>query len=238
MTNHILAVHSYGSHRVKNPSTKKIVSAQKIGYTSAAADVLLALYGDLAQDVSSKRASYRYIQITGETTVRHGYLLLKLNELELAQAETLTKLHHRAGAYLYRDGKWLEMPNQRNPEYSPALSRSGPNFTPTGYRIVTPANGEKEAAVESITVEVSQRSPEDKAWHWLHGDTYPHRELLRDEGARWSKKRRAWYLIAWELPNAIQQLVDEHKPSKPVPVASKFIVISLDAVGSEGTVLI
>ncbi|GAB5493723.1 MAG: hypothetical protein Phog2KO_39380 [Phototrophicaceae bacterium] len=157
MHNHILAVHSYGSHRVKNPSTKKMVSAQKIGYTSAAADLLLALYSNLAQDVSSKRASYHYIQITGETTVRHGYLLLKLNDTELAQAETLTKLHQRAGAYLYRDGKWLEMPNQHNPEYSPAVSRSGPNFAPTGYRIVTPANGEKEAAVESILLNSRNR---------------------------------------------------------------------------------
>ena len=43
MTSHILAIHSYGSHRVKHPSTKKMVSAQKMGYTSAAADLLLAL---------------------------------------------------------------------------------------------------------------------------------------------------------------------------------------------------
>src|SRR5688572_2036327 len=122
MTAHILAIHSYGSHRVKNPSTKKMVSAQKIGYTSAAADLLLALYGDLSRDVSSNRASYRYIQISGETTVRHGYLLLKLSNTELAQAEALTKLQHRAGAYLYRDLKWLELPNQRNPEYSQPVS--------------------------------------------------------------------------------------------------------------------
>ncbi len=213
MTSHILAIHSYGSHRVKHPSTKKMVSAQKIGYTSVAADLLLALYGDLAQDVSSNRASYRYIQITGDTTVRYGYLLLKLSDTELAQAEALTKLHHRAGAYVYRNDIWLELPNQRHPEYSQPPARSGPNFTPTGYRIVSASTGEKEAA-DGITVEVSQRSPEDKPWHWLHGNTYPHRDLLRNEGARWSKKRRAWYFIGWELTNAIQQLLDEHKPDQ------------------------
>ena len=211
MSDNIIAVHTYGSHRVKHPSTKKMVSAQKIGYTSAAADLLLALYGDLAQDVSSNRASYRYIQITGDTTVRYGYLLLKLSDTELAQAEGLTKLHHRAGAYLYRNDTWPELPNQRNPEYSQPPARSGPTFTPTGYRIVSASTGEKEAA-DGITVEVRQRSPEDKPWHWLHGNTYPHRDLLRNEGARWSKKRRAWYVIGWELPNAIQQLLEEHKP--------------------------
>lgn len=220
MTSHILAIHSYGSHRVKHPLTKKMVSTQKIGYTSAAADLLLALYGDLAWDVSSNQASYRYIHITGETTVRHGYLF-KLNDIELAQAETLTKLQYRADAYLYRDGKWLEMPDQRNSEYREPVSRSGPNFTPTGYRIVIPATGEKEVAVEGITVEVSQRNLEDKPWHWLYGNTYPHRELLRSEGARWSKKRRAWYFIGWELPNAIQQLLEEHKPDQQT-VASSY----------------
>lgn len=218
MANHILAVHTYGSQRVKHPSTKIMVSAHKIGYTSAAADLLLALYGDLAQDISSNRASYRYIQIKGETMVRHGYLLLKLNDTEMLQAEAICKLQQRAGAYLYRDDKWLEIPNQHNPEYSQTVGRSGPNFTPIGYRIVIPSTGKKEAAVEGITVEVSQRSMEDKPWHWLNGNTYPYRDLLRDEGARWSKKRRAWYFIGWELPNVIQQLVEEHKPSKPVLV--------------------
>ncbi|MEO1646285.1 MAG: hypothetical protein AAFR67_13925, partial [Chloroflexota bacterium] len=217
MPENILAVQTYGSHRVKNPSTKKMVSAQKIGYTSAAADLLLALYGNLAQDVSSNRASYRYIQITGDTTVRYGYLLLKLSDTELATAEALSKLHYHAGAYLYRDSSWLELPNQRNLEYATPVPRSGPTFNPLSLRVVSATTGEKDHA-DGITVEVSQRSPEQKPWHWLMGNTYPHRDLLRNEGARWSKKRRAWYYIGWELPNTIQQLLDEHKAAKPVVV--------------------
>lgn len=39
--NHILAVHTYGSQRVKNPRTKAMVSAYKIGYSSAACETLL-----------------------------------------------------------------------------------------------------------------------------------------------------------------------------------------------------
>ena len=158
----ILAISTYGSHRVKDPQTKQIVSAHKIGYTSAAADVLLALYGDLARDVSSKRASYRYIQIMGDTMVRHGYLLLKLSDTELAQAETLARLHHRAGAYLYRDGDWQELPNQPNVEYTESVSRSGPSFNPMGYRIVSPATGDKEPATDHITVEPDAPSSRSK----------------------------------------------------------------------------
>jgi len=75
----VVAISSYGSHRVKNRHTGKTVSAYKIGYSSAASAVLLALYGDRARDVSSKQASYHYIQIDSEVTVRHGYILLKVS---------------------------------------------------------------------------------------------------------------------------------------------------------------
>lgn len=212
---HILAIHTYGSHRVKHPAIKKMVSAHKIGYTSGASDLLLALYGDFAQDVSSQRASYRYIQITTDTTVRYGYVLLKLSDIELAQAETVAKLHHRADAYLYREGKWLELPNQRTPDYGEPIGHSEPNFNPTGYRIVAASTGEKDAATTGITIEKSQRDPDKTPWFWISGDTYPHREVLKQQGCRWSKKRKAWYLIAWDVPSAIQGLADLQSIAQP-----------------------
>jgi hypothetical protein len=49
----ILAIPTYGSQRVKSPRTNQIVSAYKLGYTSAARDVLLAIFGDQAEDVTS-----------------------------------------------------------------------------------------------------------------------------------------------------------------------------------------
>jgi len=42
---------------------------------------------------------------------------------------------------------------------------------------------------------------------WLSGDTYPHREILRRYGARFSKRRKAWYFIGHELPAALRALV-------------------------------
>ena len=56
MAENVIAISSYGSHRVKSRHTGKTVSAYKIGYSSAASAVLLALYGDRARDVSSKQA--------------------------------------------------------------------------------------------------------------------------------------------------------------------------------------
>lgn len=164
---HILAIHTYGSQRVKAPGTNQTVSAYKIGYSSAACEVLLALYGAKACDVSSPHASYRYVQIGGETTVRHGYLLLNVTAEELARAEAVTRQHQRAAVYLWQADCWLELPHGRNPAYAESASRSGPGFNPSGFRPVAPSTGEKEAAVEGIRAEKSQRSPQERPWWWL-----------------------------------------------------------------------
>ncbi len=207
---HILAVHTYGSQRVKAPKTNQMVSAYKIGYTSAACETLLALYGAKARDVSSPHASYRYVQIEGETTVRHGYLLLNVTADELARAEAVTRQHHRAAVYLWQADGWLELPHGRNPTYAESASRSGPGFNPSGFRPVLPSTGEKETAIEGIRAEKSQRDPNQKPWYWILGDTYPQRETLKRWGARFSSKRRAWYYVGWELPDGIKRLITEY----------------------------
>ena len=212
---HIIAIHTYGSNRVKSRFTGQTVSAYKQGYTSASSAVLLALYGNNAKDVSSKHASYHYIQIDAETTVRHGHLLLKVTDAELAQAEAITRQVHRPAVYRWQDDNWLEFPNLTHSDYTPIIGRSGPTFNPTGLRIVVASTGEAESAIDGITVEVSQRSETDTPWHWLRGDTYPHRELLKRWGCRWSNKRKAWYYIGTTLPDTVQALIDAHTPSEP-----------------------
>jgi hypothetical protein len=214
---HILAVHTYGSQRVKHPTTQQMVSAYKIGYSSAACEVLLALYGPKARDVSSPHASYRYVQIDSETTVRHGYLLLNVTADELTRAETVTRQHHRAAVYLWQADRWLELPHGRNPAYSESAGRSGPGFNPSGFRPVAPSTGEKEAAVAGIRAEKSQRDPNQKPWFWLLGDTYPQRETLKRYGARFSSKRRAWYYVGWELPDGIKRLITEYATTEAEP---------------------
>ena len=214
---HILAIHTYGSQRVKQPGTNQMVSAYKIGYSSAACEVLLALYGAKARDVSSPHASYRYVQIDGETTVRNGYLLLNVTADELARAEAVTRQHQRATVYLWQADRWLELPHGRNPAYSESAARSGPGFNPSGFRAVAPSTGEKEAAVAGIRAEKSQRDPNQKPWWWLLGDTYPQRETLKRWGARFSSKRRAWYYVGWELPDGIKRLITEYATPEPEP---------------------
>ncbi|MEO8391437.1 MAG: hypothetical protein ABI700_00455 [Chloroflexota bacterium] len=69
---------------------------------------------------------------------------------------------------------------------------------------------------EPVVAERNQRDPNKKPWWWLTGDTYPHRELLKRYGARFSQRRKAWYFIGWVLPAAIQQLVSA--PSEETPI--------------------
>lgn len=208
MNEHIIAIATYGSHRVKHPQTGQMVSAYKLGYTSAASAVLLALYGGQARDISSKHASYHYIQVDTEVTVRHGYILLKVTDDQLTWAESITIQTQRPAVYRWLAGAWQEFPNSRSAEYQPVVSQSGPTFNPTGMLIVSASTGDAEAAIAGITAEKSQRSEHDTPWWWLRGDTYPHRDLLKRWGCRWSKRQKAWYYIGKTLPDAVQALID------------------------------
>lgn len=213
MSAHIIAVDTYGAQRVTDPHTGKTISAQKLGYSSAVTPVLMALYGAKAHEVSPKKASYRYVQIDGEVVVRHGHILLSLRVDELEKAERITRQHHRAAVYLWRDQKWWAFPDSSHPDYTEPGYRTGPNFDPTNFRPPSPSTGEREPAVSGILAEKSQRSASDKPWWWLSGDTYPHRDLLKRHGARFSGKRKAWYYIGEELPAAIRGLVKSETQS-------------------------
>ena len=79
--------------------------------------------------------------------------------------------------------------------------------------------GERESAVSGIQIERSQRDENSEPWWWISGDTFPHRDLLRLKGCRWSKKRKAWYFIGAALPAEVQALADEVQ--QPAPSASE-----------------
>ena len=229
MADHIIAVDTYGSQRVTAPQTGKTVSAYKMGYTSAVAAVLLALYGTNARDVSPKQASYHYVQIDGEVVVRHGHILLTLTADELTKTEQIARQSHRAGVYLWRYKKWWAFPDSSHADYDEPSYRAGPTFDPTGFRPPSPSTGERETTISGIHAEKSQRSSSEKPWWWLSGETYPHRDLLKRSGARFSSRRKQWYWIGAELPAAIRALVtseaemDDGEPA--VEITSPLLAI-------------
>ena len=137
MPHHRVAIETYGSQRVK-ARAGHTVSAQKIGYTTCGRNVLLALYGDRAHDVSSKRASYHYVQITGETAVHSGTLLLSVSDEELEAIERITRAHssERSGCWRWLDNPgrtnngWHRFPTAAQPDYQPPKYKEGPRSHP------------------------------------------------------------------------------------------------------------
>jgi hypothetical protein len=196
---------------LNRPRTNQIVSAYKLGYTSAARDVLLAIFGDQAEDVTSKRATYHYVQIHTHIILRHGYLLAQISATDVSQIEALTKHHHSPRIYRWQDGAWSEMPSLHQPDYTPVTVRGrGPDFNPTKLFGITSQEAD-------ITIEKSQRG-NGAPWWWIRGDTYPHKETLKRWGCRWSKRNKAWYFIGENLPQAVQDLAsppDETPPPSP-----------------------
>lgn len=71
-------------------------------------------------------------------------------------------------------------------------------------------------------------------WWWIAGNTYPHRERIRQAGARWSHSRREWYYKGRDLPQAIRELteVSESTPREtsvevvPAPVIEIPVTVS------------
>jgi hypothetical protein len=92
--------------------------------------------------------------------------------------------------------------------------------------IVSASTGTAEAAIAGITVEKNQRSENDTPWWWLRGDTYPHRDLLKRWGCRWSKRQKAWYFMGRALPEAVQALIDA-QPVDDAPCSDEEAVAIL-----------
>jgi hypothetical protein len=223
MSGHTIAIDTYGAQRVTDPATGKLVSAHKLGYTTAVTAVLLALYGENARDVLPRQATYRYLHIEGDVLVRHGHILLTLTPDELATVEAITRQHHRAAVFLWRDERWWAFPDSTHSAYTEPGYGVGPKLAPTGLRPPSPSTDERVSVGGGITLEKSEREDGGRVWWWINGDTYPHRELLRRHGARWSKKRQAWYWVGAELPAAIHTLTTNGmRPNSPSPLLTIF----------------
>jgi hypothetical protein len=96
----------------------------------------------------------------------------------------------------------------------------------------------KNVAVEGIHAEKSQRDANQKPWYWLLGDTYPQRETLKQHGARFSRRRKAWYYIGWELPDALRTLVSKEAPApQPSPMSAELAAMIEETLAADDAVV-
>jgi hypothetical protein len=116
--------------------------------------------------------------------------------------------------------KILGISGQYNPEivktaYRKACSLYHPDRNPAGLEMMKLVNlayeALQECTGEAIDTEGTQRYGDDinaalnaimglgfdieicGAWIWLHGDTRPHKDIIKEAGFMWAPKKKLWY---------------------------------------------
>jgi hypothetical protein len=197
-----VAIHTYGREPAYDQATGRSVSTIKC--TRAAPDILLALFGERARDLTPPRSYYRHIALDPVPSLKNSYLMLRLTREDLAQVEALTRPQPvGAWVYLWRDLKWHEFPHQgvngEDVDYRPSNS-SGPTFDPGSAVVLCPSQPERpQTKAQSITATQS-----GDGWR-ISGSTYPYRHRLKAAGARWSNRRKEWYVKGRSLPPVLAE---------------------------------
>jgi len=207
---YFIAVLTYGKEKHGDQSDFKLGQG-------AGMSVLLALFGSHAREFVVPRASYRYVNLDVKGISAHrNYLVLNVTPDEKAQVDSICR---QQGSYTWvylweQDSRrWLEFPSAPQAHYIDPSSYGGscPKFPPTHAKFVTPSKLTDDAPESKSVGSLTFTQSSD--WWWIGGDTYPHREALRDAGAQWSKSRHEWYYKGHDLPQAIRNLV----VSQPAP---------------------
>ena len=217
-----IAVLTYGKENHGDQSDFKLGQG-------AGMSVLLALFGRHAREFIVPRASYRYVNldVKGISAYRN-YLVLNVTPDEKAQVETICrKQGSYTWVYLWEQStrRWLEFPSAPQAHYIDPSSYGGscPKFPLTHAKFITPSKLTDDvpeiSSVGGLTVTQSGD------WWWIAGDTYPHREALRNMGAQWSKSRREWYFKGHELPQAIRDLTAS-QPALPTSAVETIVTSS------------
>ena len=220
-TTHLIALSTYGTQTKTRQGSR--LSALKIGYTNAVAEVLLALIST-ARNISTKRDSYVYIHLPNKPKLHQDWLFVEATDEELARAEMITMSNPSSrGIAVWRDSSWLLFPCLENPEYHEATSNyDTPKGSPHGYWSIN-SSGEKSATGggnnrDALIAEYSKLDPNKSAWWWIPGNdaTYEHRGALKRAGCRWRRKRRAYSYIGDKLPESLLELLDNEAECRAI----------------------
>ncbi len=228
---HFVAVLTYGKEKHGNKSNFKLGRG-------AGPDVLLMLFSNHAREFVSPRASYRYINldVKGATTYKN-YLVLRVTPEENGQIEAICRGQGSyTWVYLWENEtrRWLEFPCSPQAHYIDPSSYGGscPKFVPTAAPFITPSKSvsESERTDEIGGLTFTQLGN----WWWIAGDTYTHKDVLKQAGARWSAKRRQWYFKGKTLPQSIRSLGGTSE-QRPAAAPERSFVASAASVRIENT---
>ena len=101
----------------------------------------------------------------------------------------LIKLAYRKACKIYhpdRNPSGLEMMKLVNQAYDVLKNESGNHAESNNYG---QAINEALSAIAHLDLEIEVCG----SWVWLHGDTRPHREILKANKFKWAPKKKLWY---------------------------------------------
>ena len=86
----------------------------------------------------------------------------------------------------------------------------------------------------AIQMTFSKKDANKAGWWWISGDvpadTYAVKDILKENGCRWARRRKQWYFIGDVLPTALHDLLDGRMPVYPdrliAPKQGKFPKLS------------
>jgi hypothetical protein len=197
------------------------VPAYKLGPVEAL--IALTGLGDRARRVIPKReGGYTYVQIHDENTIQreNHYLVFNVDDAQQVAIERITRqIDLPRRAFLFTDERWQHFPTKTQSDYQPPDNNRYLRLpAPPGSSRTIQTTAELTGSDLIIS---RTEKPGGEPWWWIGGETYPHKDMLRSCGCRWSKKRRQWYLIAHDLPAEIAALVEPVTPpvsdDGPVP---------------------
>lgn len=105
----------------------------------------------------------------------------------------IIKLAYRKACSQYhpdRNPAGLEMMKMINQAYDALKDKSGVETTTEGFNA---QYGEDISEALNKIIGLGLEIEICGAWVWLHGDTRPHREILKEAGFKWAPKKKLWY---------------------------------------------
>jgi hypothetical protein len=221
-----IALYHYGRNRVHDVELGEHVPCFKLGNGTQAAVVMLAMGNRARRVVRKGRTHYHYIQINDDAhPVNHkGWLILEVDEPAVYKIEGLTRIQNHMSIYRYNDdtSTWERFPEPDDERYTPMADipyahhhiKSLGSYHPNGAPDIKVAD---KISGNDLTATRTQRSEHETPWWWIDGDTFPHKDVFKANGGRWSRKRRQWYFITPELPAPVLALLDDGSQSPAAP---------------------
>ena len=188
---------NYGIDRPKGAD--KSLPIYRVGYIRGI--VALTMVDGIKKDWTPKRSSYSYVELNDNVIPVGSYFTVMAATEKIESIATFPATDNDT-LFVLVDGQWWSFPYSSRGIMIGFTKLSEYNVKRITDAIRPAAQPQEVAKVASngvITILKDQRG-DSTPWWWVSGEsTRNHIDMLKRNGGRWSKKRKAWYFIGNEL---------------------------------------